>query len=169
MREVAMNKMLKEEAVMEAQTRCHENVRRLPNEISRTELLEIVGSLRQEVQSVSSDIRVVLKENKKLKDEVERLQGRGQDGQRFSDEGEQRFPDEGEQRFSDARRVRRELEELMRMHEAASGRGKRRQATRSEATRSGATRSGPSNGDQSSDKGAWMKKMMMFMMISELV
>jgi regulator of replication initiation timing len=111
----------------------------MPREIDRAELLEIIGSLRQEVQSVSGDVRVVLEENRRLKDELDRLRERRR----------------GEDRFSEVRQIREELDHLVRMHEAAtSGRSRQREPARSESG--------------SSDKSAWMKKMMMFMMMAEL-
>lgn len=113
-------------------------------DLERLELLKTVAHLKQDVRSMTDDIRAVLSENEKLKREVNSLRG----GSR---------PDRG---FGDVHRMKSEIDELIRMHEAASmGRNRVQSSTRRPSYPVAAP-------DPSSQ---WMKKMMMFMMINELV
>ena len=47
-----------------------------PAQLDQVEFLEVIGALREEVQSMGSDVRDVLRENEELKEEVSRLKHR---------------------------------------------------------------------------------------------
>jgi len=106
------------------------------SQLDRAELLKTVVTLRQEVRSMASDIQVVIDENEKLKDEVERLQGERRGGDQLAE----------------ARRIKEELDQLVKMHETATS-GRRR---------------APEPARRESSSSAWMKKMMMFMMLADM-
>jgi len=107
------------------------------------EILETVASLRKDVVTMSSNIREVLKENAELKEELGKLRG----GRRS-----------GEHWLSEAQRIRAEVDQLLQMHTAAGG------------GRSQGRRRAPQPVDTGrGESPAWLKKMMMFMMLSEMV
>ena len=113
-------------------------------EMNRAELLDHVVSLREDVTSVAAEVRLVLDENKKLKAEVDRLRGY----------------DKKEKPVANVNRMKQEIDELIRLHEAASSaRTGRPEDTMRDIRPSAEVDAG----------SAWMKKMMMFMMLSEMV
>lgn len=105
------------------------------SQINRAELLETVVTLRKEVRSMASDIQEVISENERLKDEVERLQGNRP----------------GMDPMAEAHRIKEELDQLVRLHEAVTHNRRR-----------------PVEPPRRESSSSWMKKMMMFMMLSEL-
>lgn len=120
-------------------------------ELDRVELLKTVHSLRRDVQMMYTDIREVLKENEKLHREVEKLR---------ENSYEPNYERE-DSTVSNAHRVKQEVDELIRLHEmASSGRGRSRNDHRGNSRRTTEGRGGDSD---------FMKKMMMFMMMAEMV
>jgi len=118
--------------------------RDLSDDADREEILATVASLRHDVSSMASEIREVLRENAELKEKLSRAKGSRS----------------GEQWISEAQRIQREVDQLVRLHEAASAaRPRRRPAPRRDA----AEREGRG------ESQAWMKKMMMFMMLADMV
>ena len=116
----------------------------IPEDTDRVDLLDAVGSLRQDVRSMESYLREVIEEKEMLKDEVERLRGDGEENSWMSE----------------AQKVRQEVDQLVRLYDAtASGETGRRRAPRRT----------PSHQDSSPRQAPWMKKMMMFMMMAEMV
>ncbi len=114
------------------------------DDIDRGDLLDAVGSLRQDVRSMKSYLRDVIDEKERLKNEVERLRG----------------DREHKSWLSEAQKVRQEVDHLVRLYDAtASGETGRRKAPRR----------GPSQENSSPDQAPWMKKMMMFIMLAEMV
>lgn len=114
------------------------------DDADQVDLLDAVGSLRQDVRSMESYLREVIEEKKRLEDEVERLRG------------------DSEQKswMSEAQKVRQEVDELVRLYDATpSGERGRRKAPRR----------APALENTSPDQAPWMKKMMMFMMLTEMV
>ncbi len=112
--------------------------------LDRVELLKTVVTLRKEVRSMASDIKSVINENDMLKDKVERLQGQRK----------------GRDHLSEAQRIKQEIDQLVQMHEAASlGRVKPAESVRPQ----------PASVEAPASSSSMLKKMMMFMMISELV
>ena len=75
-----------------------------PEDLERLELLRTVAHLKQDVRSMTDDIRAVLSENEKLKREVSSLRGGSRQGSAFND----------------VHRMKGEIDDLIRMHEAAS-------------------------------------------------
>jgi regulator of replication initiation timing len=130
--------------MMQARAYCHEVESDVAGNLDRDDLLKTVASLRNDVCSVTADIREVLSENMKLKKEVDKLRGRHN----------------GKQKFSEIHRIKDDVDRLVRMYETASIRQARpRQETQREV----------SDENVSADRSSWMKKMMMFMMMTELV
>jgi hypothetical protein len=116
-------------------------------ELDRMDLIKTVHSLRRDVQNMYTDIREVLEENEKLHQEVEKLREHGSVRK--------------ENPVSNVHRVKQEVDELIRMHEmASSGRGRAKSDYRGSSRRPTENRGGDSD---------FMKKMMMFMMMAEMV
>ena len=107
-------------------------------------VLHSVASLREELNAMAADIRSVLSENARLKSELDEIRERGA----------------GKQSLSEAYRMRDEIDRLLRLHESVSSVRPRLDEERSRQ------RSAGYGGD---DRNAWMKKMMMFMMMSDLM
>lgn len=114
-------------------------------DIDRIELLETVASLRKDVCTMSSDIKEILAENVKLKNEVTRLQSRQANPQ---------TP------ISRAKNVKSDIDRLMQLHSLLSSR-------KSESLEESRPSFPPRN--EVSHDSSFAKKMMMFMMMSELV
>lgn len=118
----------------------HNNFR---SEFDRIDLLNSVISLREDFNSMATDLKEVLRENMKLKAEVDRL---------HESKSKQKS-------VSDLRRLKMELDQLLHLHESSSpGNGRFNQAAKYE-----------SSYRDPSTNSSWFKKMMMFMMMSELV
>lgn len=127
---------------MHAHANHSEADRGFSDEPDREEILATVASLRRDVSSMASEIREVLRENAQLKAQLDRSKG----------------PRSGEQWISEAQRIQREVDQLVRLHEAASAsRPRRRPAPRRDER------------DSRDGSQAWMKKMMMFMMLADMV
>jgi regulator of replication initiation timing len=132
---------------METSAYSHDAQKYMSSDFNRMEILETVASLRDDVCSMSTNIREVLSENLKLKEEVNRLKAR-QDTHK------------GRTAKSEAQRLKDELNQLVQMHDACStGRNKRQQIARPTMP--------PKTDDFQSS--SMMKKMMMMMMMNELV
>jgi len=129
---------------MKTQDYCHATKNSAPNDVDRAELLKTIMALRQDVNSVATDVQVVLRENAQLKERMQELRAQGK----------------GNKWVSEAQRVRQECDQWVRMHDAAAG-GRTRipEMPRRESP----ARSAPA------DTNSWMKKMMMVMMMAELV
>ena len=109
------------------------------------EFLKMLRDMREEVHSIGSDMRVVVEENATLKDEVAKLR----------DDRNHDKP------LSEAQRIKEECYEgLARLREQAS-------RTRSTRQRTGDRVMGST--DHTEAGAPWLKKMMMFMMMTELV
>ncbi len=116
-------------------------------QLDNAELLRTVDSLRQDILSMSTDIRDILNENDKLQREVDHLKESHQENDCVSA----------------AQRVRGEVDELIRMHEAATvGTPKPRPTPRQNKSAIDTSRGAGAGTD-------WMKKMMMFMMMAEMI
>lgn len=113
-------------------------------DLDRTEILNSVASLRRELNAMATDIRSVISENVRLRDELEEIR----------DHRHSARP------VSEVHRIKSEIDQLIQMHETVS-------AGRSRPPRDSYRQ--PANGNGSEDKSAWMKKMMMFMMMAELM
>jgi regulator of replication initiation timing len=114
-------------------------------QLDNIELLKTVDSLRQDILSMSTDIRDVLSENENLHREIDQLKERRR----------------GNGRISEAQRIKSEVDDLIRMHEAtSSGKDRSRRIPRKKVQVVEGERI---NGSE------WMKKMMMFMMMAEMV
>jgi hypothetical protein len=116
---------------------------RSPDRLDREEFIRSMASLREDVSSMSTDVRQVLDENVELKQELRRLKARRR-SQRSN---------------SELRRLKQQLDQLIDLHESAldSDRGRGRELCE-RPERVGIART----------NGSWMTKMMMFMMLSEL-
>jgi hypothetical protein len=117
--------------------------RETSDELEREEFVRSMASLREDVCSMSTDIRQVLSENMALRQEVGRLKARRESGQSTSE----------------LRRLKRQLDRLIEAHESASAPGGGRGRRHTER---------PSGWEDPPKGGSWMNKMMMFMMLSEL-
>jgi hypothetical protein len=113
------------------------------DEIDREEFLESVASLRQDVSSMSTDIRQVLSENMALRQEVGRLRARRP----------------AEHPNSELRRLKRQLDQLIELHDSAAPSGDRPRNRRPVRR---------SRVDDRPRESSLLTKMMMFMMLSEL-
>lgn len=117
-------------------------------DLDPNDFLEVIGELREEVESMGGEVSDVLKENEELKREVARLKTRRKSGRTRSE----------------MERIKREcLEGLDRLNELAS------------VTRIGPRQPSPQMQQQqapeprrASGDSAWMKKMMMVMMMADM-
>ncbi len=122
-------------------------------ELDRTDVLDAVASLREELSLVASDMRAVISENARLRQQLEGLRGR-----RAAEQ--YRGAPERTQRVSEVHRIKDEIDQLIHLHESASG----------ERTRGYDER--PVHRPHTcgcDDKAARMKKMFMMMMMADLV
>ena len=133
---------------MQAHNQSKEDISKA-EKVGRKELVDTIVSLRQDLYSMASDIKEVLKENAKLKTELHQAQERPPVNQSISE----------------MQRMKQEIDDLMQLHQLASFNSKRsrRPSTRPVAR----SRYGYDSSEQ--DRGAWIKKMMMFMMMAELI
>ena len=111
--------------------------------------LEALGSIRREVRSMGSDVKSVLRENEALKAEVTRL----------------RRKQKGTQKTSQAQRIKRDLLEQLEQLQSVAGKVRRG----SQRARPVATPDFENRHEDDDSHNPWMKKMMMFMMMAELV
>jgi hypothetical protein len=111
-------------------------------EAGPAEILEAVGALREYMRSMDDQVKELLAERNRLAAEVDRLSG--QPGEPTWKAGAERVTDE--------------LDQLVRLYESTS---RRRTRARSSAPAPGAA--------CGSDSGAWMKKMFMLLMLSDMV
>jgi regulator of replication initiation timing len=107
------------------------------------DILDTVVSLRKEIHTMATDIQDVIQENIKLKEEVDILRQQRQH----------------KNHLSDIQRMKQEIDQLVNLHQTVSAR----------QTRSNPKTPGQIRDESASNEKAWMKKMMMFMMMSELV
>jgi hypothetical protein len=113
-------------------------------ELDRVDILEAVASLRDELNLVASDIRSVISENARLRQQLE--------GARST---RQRDP-----RVSEVHRIKDEIDQLIRMHEAVSGERPRAREERPVHH---------SGGCGCGDKSDRFKKMFMMMMMADML
>lgn len=113
-------------------------------DLDRVDILEAVTSLREELNLVANDIRSVISENTRLRRELEEFRGNR----------------ERRQRVSEVHRIKDEIDELIRLHEAVSGERSRPREERPLYL---------ANGCGCDDRSAWMKKMFMMMMMADLM
>ena len=106
------------------------------------EILEAVGALREYMRSMDDQVKELLAERNRLAAEVDRLSGQ---------------PGEPSWKVG-AERVTDDLDQLVRLYESAA---RRRTRVRSSAPVPGAA--------CGSDNGAWMKKIFMLLMLSDMV
>ena len=125
---------------MQSQTSYYQSARETSGS---DEILDAVGALRDYVQKMSAQVGTLLEERKRLNAELEQLRRQGS-----STHWE-----------SEARRVSREMEDFVRLYEAASRSHGRSHAHGHETrTRERA----------SSDDAAWRRKLLMLLVMSEL-
>ena len=118
------------------------------DEADRAELLRNVLSLRQDLKAVTANVREVIGENTKLKEEIERLRD-------FRER-----PSANARGASKAKAFKEEIDQLLGVYDMVSSRSTRtRRAEPSEH----------SHGNDSFNNSSWMKKMMMFMLLAEVV
>jgi len=113
------------------------------DDLDREGLARDIASLREDVCAVSDDIRWVLEENSALRQELGRLR-------------QQRRKNES---VSELRRLKSELDRMIDLHDVAAG---------GDCQRGPAPRPAPAD-HRDGGRGDWMRKMMMFMMLSEMV
>jgi hypothetical protein len=116
---------------------------RYEEDLDRVDILEAVASLRHELNLVANDIRSVISENARLRQELDGM----------------RSPRERAPRVSEVHRIKDEIDHLIRMHEAVSGERSRARQERP-VQRSG--------GCECEERSERMKKMFMMMMMAEL-
>lgn len=113
------------------------------DDLDREGLARDIASLREDVCSVSDDIRRVLEENAALKQEIGRLRQRRRKNESLSE----------------LRRLKGQLDRMIDLHDVAAAEEYHREPARR-----------PVPADRREDgRGDWMKKMMIFMMLSEMV
>lgn len=129
---------------MYTQTSRYDRASNFPEAEDRTELIKAVVSLRKEVASITNNMQQMLKENQRLKQEMNRIHHRR----------------DTDHRFSDIHRVKSEIDKLVDRYQTASqGRipQQRRSFGESEYV------------SGSVENSAWAKKMMLIMMMAEFV
>ena len=148
---------------MQTQTSHHDASTLFGTDAGPGEILEAVGALRQYMRSMDAQVKELLSERARLNAEVDRLRAERQQARRSAGPVRGRSLDSEPARTSDfcseAHRVTDELDQLARLYETAA-----RHRTR--ARRSSAP---PLSEAPAGEGGAWLKKMFLFLMMSELV
>ena len=148
---------------MQTQTACHDASRPLGTDAGPGEILAAVGALREHLRSMDAQVKELLSERNRLNAEVDRLRAERRPSSRRSEPtrvdpcGSE--PAQAADWRSEAHRVTEELDQLSRLYEAAARR----------RGRAGRSSIPPLSPTPAPEGGAWLKKMFLFLMLSELV